>query len=107
MVFPIIRPNHNGFHSVWLVNERKLQTYDNIEALKTAIREKLNQLDSRTCLKATRAIKKRAQNYIQQWSGGNWVFVVKIFVVLLQVDVLIKNFKSNVIVSVNKIFSFF
>lgn len=44
---------------LWGYLKKKIdkQIYDKVEALKTVIREKLNQFDVRTVLKATRTVK--------------------------------------------------
>ena len=52
-----------------LKNKIYKQRYENIDALKTAVREKINQIDGRTILKTVRAVEKRAQKCIEQRGG--------------------------------------
>ncbi|CAH2000696.1 unnamed protein product [Acanthoscelides obtectus] len=46
----------------YLKNQIYKRRYDNLDALKTAVREKITQIDGRTILKTVRAVEKRAQN---------------------------------------------
>ena len=43
--------------------------YDNADALKTAVRETINQIDGRTILRAVRTVQKRAQKCIEEGGG--------------------------------------
>lgn len=45
------------------------QRYENVNALKIAVREKIHQIDGRTILKAVRAVQKRAQKCIEERGG--------------------------------------
>lgn len=63
----INRPNPTGFRSVGLFKKeifKETYTRDNVEALKSAIREKFYQLHSRTIQNVTRAVQKRAQHLL-------------------------------------------
>ncbi|CAH1962521.1 unnamed protein product [Acanthoscelides obtectus] len=50
----------------YLKNQIYKRRYDNLDALKTAVREKITQIDSRTILKTVRAVEKRAQKCIEE-----------------------------------------
>ncbi|CAH1966861.1 unnamed protein product [Acanthoscelides obtectus] len=50
----------------YLKNQIYKRRYDNLDALKTAVREKITQIDGRTILKTVRAVEKRAQKCIEE-----------------------------------------
>ncbi|CAH2011084.1 unnamed protein product [Acanthoscelides obtectus] len=53
----------------YLKNQICKRRYDNLDALKTAVREKITQIDGRTILKTVRAVEKRAQKSIEEQGG--------------------------------------
>ncbi|CAH1995420.1 unnamed protein product [Acanthoscelides obtectus] len=50
----------------YLKNQIYKRRYDNLDALKTAVTEKITQIDGRTILKTVRAVEKRAQKCIEE-----------------------------------------
>ncbi|CAH2002658.1 unnamed protein product [Acanthoscelides obtectus] len=55
----------------YLKNQIYKRRYDNLDALKTAVREKITQIDGRTILKTVRAVEKPAQKCIEEQGGSD------------------------------------